>query len=518
MASPQKWGPFIDFEAKPGTKRSLGEADLFVPFAQTGTSLLFANVRARLDDDSDQEGNFGLGFRHMLDSGWNLGVYGYFDRRRTSYDNYFNQATFGGEMLGRDWDFRANAYLPFGDRVKDVDSLNTAELSGATVLFRGGEERALAGFDAEVGWRVPLWSAEDNQQLRVYVGGFRFDDDVVKAVAGPRLRAELTAYQVPGLWDGARLTLGAEYQHDDVRGSQGFAMVRLRVPLQRPERSPTRLTPQERRMVDHVVRDVDVVSQAGNFGAPETVTQTASGQSLTVVSSASTTGANLPTAVTDAGANSTVILSGSFTTNSNATGVITLRSGQTLMGAGSLAIRSASGRVATLTTPTATVTGNVGSSNRTVNMATNSTLTGMTINNTDSTGNNALGVGANGVSGARIVNNTIVSTENGGGTAHGIDIVSASSNITVSGNTITARGTSGAAFAIAVQVNGSSATVTRNMLSASGGTTTNAHTDLSGANILTGSSGNTVGAGNCSVSVAGTGATVTYTNAAACGP
>jgi hypothetical protein len=46
-----KWGPSIDFEAKPGTKRSLGEADLFVPLWQDPTTLFFGNLRARLDDD-----------------------------------------------------------------------------------------------------------------------------------------------------------------------------------------------------------------------------------------------------------------------------------------------------------------------------------------------------------------------------------------------------------------------------------------------------------------------------------
>ncbi|HVV88708.1 MAG TPA: hypothetical protein VHE35_36940, partial [Kofleriaceae bacterium] len=67
----------------------------------------------------------------------------YYDRRRTDYDNYFNQTTFGGELLGRDWEFRGNVYLPFGERVKNVDSLNTAEISGTSVIFHGGEERAL---------------------------------------------------------------------------------------------------------------------------------------------------------------------------------------------------------------------------------------------------------------------------------------------------------------------------------------------------------------------------------------
>jgi hypothetical protein len=149
-------------------------------------------------------------------------------------------------------------------------------------------------------------------------------------------------------------------------------------------------------------------------------------------------------------------------------------------------------------------------------MANNSTLTGLTINNTDATGANALAVRANGVSGARIVNNTINATENGAGTAHGIDVLGGSSNITVNGNTITASG-NGGGLTLGVQVNGSSATVTGNTLSASGAFT-NYHTRLVNANVLGGSSGNTVIAGNCSIAFAGVGTTVSYTNAANCGP
>ncbi|MBF0166963.1 MAG: inverse autotransporter beta domain-containing protein [Alphaproteobacteria bacterium] len=111
-----KWGPHIDLEGKAGTKRNLGEADLFVPLVQNQQSLLFADFRTRLDDHGSQEGNFGLGARAMLDHGWNLGAYGYFDRRRSDNGNYFNQATLGIEGLSQDWDVRLNSYLPVGRR------------------------------------------------------------------------------------------------------------------------------------------------------------------------------------------------------------------------------------------------------------------------------------------------------------------------------------------------------------------------------------------------------------------
>ena len=77
-------------------------------------------------------------------------------------------------------------------------------------------------------------------------------------------RAGVFEFSVDDLlgFSNARLTLGAEVQHDDVRGTQGFAVARLRVPLQQETKAP-RLTAQERRMTERVVRDVDIVSVPG---------------------------------------------------------------------------------------------------------------------------------------------------------------------------------------------------------------------------------------------------------------
>src|SRR5262249_22707328 len=153
----------------------------------------------------------------------------------------------------------------------------------------------------------------DDKALRVYAGGYYFDSNTTDAVAGPRLRAELTMYHVPGLWDGARLTFGAEYQHDDERGHQAFGLARLRIPLQFfASENPGRLTPQERRMTDPVVRDVDIVSKERVQPQPlvETATLTANGQSLTLLTPAMANFGTLPPAVANAGANSFVVMYG----------------------------------------------------------------------------------------------------------------------------------------------------------------------------------------------------------------
>ena len=451
-----KWNAHVDLEGKAGSKRHLGEVDLFLPLAQDERTLLFADLRTRIDDNESREGNFGMGLRHMLEADWNLGAYGYFDRRRSELHSYFNQVTLGAEALSPDWDLRANAYLPLGRRSRETGSFATATLEGTSAFITSGgsEERSLAGFDAEIGWRVPVFALESGVALRVFGGGYHFTADGVPDVTGPRGRVELVVDQVPGLWEGARLAVGAEAQHDDPRGGQGFLGARLRIPLHGQGMAPSALTAMERRMTDPVVRDIDIVTRASTFSTTETATETASGQKLAVVNSATTAGADLDEAVAAAGANSTVLLSGSFTT----TATIRMQPGQTLMGAGTLTIRSPSGRTATLTNPAATV--QTSAVITAIEMAANSTLMGMTVSNSWSGGVSNTAIEAY-QPGAVIRGNVITATNSdlsgwavgiGGGVDGIIDgntivvrsngpliyaiFASNNANVTVSGNTI----------------------------------------------------------------------------------
>lgn len=503
-----KWGPFLDVEGMVGTKRSIGELDLFVPLGQDERTLLFSDVRFKADDQNSLEGNLGLGARHMLPGGWNVGGYGYFDRRRTPNYNYFNQLTFGAELLGTNFDFRANSYWPIGQTWVSTTTSGgpaTAVVSGSalSVTIPGSTtstEYALTGFDAEAGVRVPIFDMAGPYDLRFYAGGYRFSDGVTPVIAGPRLRLEFTNYRIPELWGGTRLMSGIEWQYDDVRGSQGFASLRLRVPLQGSSGRPT-LNYQERRMTDPIVRDVDIVSQMQTIVAPtvtEMATTTASGQAITGISSATTTGAALPGAVTAAGANSVVVLQGTFNTGTNN---VQTQQGQTLMGAGQLAVRTASGRTVTASMPGATIaatnaTGNGGA----VTLQAGSSLIGMTVSNAFSGGAGGSAVRmADGAGNLTISNNTLIVTQSGANAALGLSGGTGQSNTLISGNTITVTGSGAATTMTALFLNGaggSSFTVTGNTLNASGGTTNNM-VNLNSATISAGSTGNVRGSGAC---------------------
>jgi hypothetical protein len=522
-----KWGPHIDFEAKPGSKRTLGEADLFVPIVQDPRTLWFGNLRGRFDDQSNREGNLGLGVRRMLGGGWNLGGYGYLDRRKSESGQFYSQVTLGGEALGRDWDLRANAYLPQGDRVRDLGSTTTVtttaggasfvSIAGSTVqIVTPGattmtavstvEERALRGYDAELGWRVPLFDLDAPRELRVYAGGFRFKDEVAK-VQGPRLRLELAMAELPYLWRGAQLIAGVEAQDDNVRGGQRFLSVRLRVPLGGGDERASPRGVQERRMTAPVMRDVDIVTQGRTVSSSTTTAEPAlvetatlsTGQSFFLVDSTVIDGSQVPAAVAAAGANSLVILSGTF----NAGAQIVLQSGQTVTSGGAtLALRTSSGRTGSL----ATSAGTVNAGDDAFFMGGNSTLSGLSINGTHT------GI-TNNVSGATIENNTIV-INNTSGTAVGI--VGSSDGAAIRNNTITVTVSAGAGSGASTLGLGGATNVliTGNTFSANGGAAQ--HTAvLNNTSIAAGSTGNVRVSGDCQLFGSNTGS-IGFTNGTTC--
>ena len=462
-----KWGGHIDLEGKAGTDRNLGETDLFIPLWQDDDTLTFTSIRARMDDNNSHEGNFGLGIRQMLDTGWNFGGYGYFDRRHSPYGNKFNQLTFGAEALSLDWDFRANVYVPIGTTQYMEDSLSTVDVSGTTLMYNQGEERALRGFDGEIGWRILLFKANAGQQLRAYAGGYRFTEDGVDTVQGPRGRLDLTFDEVPFLWEGSRFSFGAEIQHDSPRGTQGFASFRLRIPLHGFGDTPKpRLTAMERRMSDPIIRDIDVVSQAGQFSEASEITETADGETITVLNSNSTSAANFATDIANAGANSTVILSGNYTAINSVT---TVQSGQTIVGGGALDIKTPTGRSVTVTIPDASISGSgsnggAGGGARFFNMADNSSLIGVTAN-VNTTGS-AYIVHIEGKQNVTIRNNNLTA-QNDNSTAGAI-IIRDSQDVTIKNNVSSVTSDGNGARFLAIIGNNSNISIDDNELSVTG--------------------------------------------------
>lgn len=289
--------PYAEATTRLGSESQLINGGVFLPLWQDQDTLLFADVRGQWTDQQAAEGNWGIGFRHITPGDRIVGAYGYFDLRHTIHNNTFHQGAFGFETLSVEDEFRINAYIP-EESPQRANAASSARVSGGTIVVNAGEERAYYGIDFEFGKLLADWQDGD-VELRGFAGGYFFDrsTDGFEAIAGPRVRAELRLYDLDLLGEGSRLVLGGAYEYDDVRGSQGSALLQVRVPF--GPGAPRRLNRLQRRMLDPVVRDIDIVTNTGR-SADEPALLAKTGDAINQVTVFDATESNLPAAIAGA--------------------------------------------------------------------------------------------------------------------------------------------------------------------------------------------------------------------------
>lgn len=420
-----RWSAHGSATVKAGAERSIGELDLFVPLLQGDSSMLFGDLRMQTDDSGNQEYNAGLGFRRMGEN-WVVGGYGFYDYRKSDETgNTFSQGTFGVEALSDALELRANGYLPEGGEQVAANA-TLVELVGTSLQMRLGSERALPGFDAEIGYG--LWnSKDDNRELRFFLGGYHFDAADFDTVAGSRGRLEMRMFDLDALGEGSRFTLGAEITHDNVRDAQGFALARLTIPFGGGRRSGRGGL--ERRMVDYVVRDVDIITGT-SASAPEAVNYADTGAAVGTVTVVS---ADANTLAAGGAASGLVIIDGAIDT----TGSIALADNARLIGGGGglVVVGVDSGTQMTYRAAGArgVINGTV-DGGAVVTMASNTIVADLDINNL-STVKLSEGIRSTGT-GASITGNFITTVAEEG---HAVHLSGADSNI-VDGNIMTTSG------------------------------------------------------------------------------
>jgi len=424
------WRSYTELEGRVGGAAALGQYSLFVPLWQDSGSILFVDARGYQDDQSAAEGNWGLAYRTVLENDWILGVNGFFDLRRTQYDNWFSQAGFGVELLDVNRGFRINGYIPDGE-AKSIAGANGAFLQNGNIVVGSGLEASFWGIDAEA--ERLMWFRDGNSssvdlELWAAVGVFHFDNDGdgFEAMTGPRLRTELRVFDVPLLGRDSRLVLGGQYQHDDVRGSLGTGTVSVRIPFgPGGGRKNRRLRGLARRMVAPIERDIDIVTNT--FSTAEAANFASSGQAISqaVVIDANTVGA--AGVVAGAGANSVVIVDGSAGTILPGGSILT-NNGQVLLGGGSgLAVIGANtGTAATFNGPGIRPTiNNTNNAINTIGVTTDASVIGL-----DVIGGLTGIISGNLTVGSQILNNNVSNTASNGFRFNGV-------NGTVAGNTAT---------------------------------------------------------------------------------
>jgi hypothetical protein len=325
------WAPVFEFEGRVNSDRSLVSPKFLIPLKQDENSMLFTDIRSRLDDNASEEYNIGVGYR-TINNDWIYGGYVFADYLNSENGNAYWQGVGGLEALSENWDLRINGYKP---------ESTEHSIAGSTSLIIGGggnfgishgigsRERALPGVDAEVGYKLPL----NGIDLRVYGGGYYFDADGFDTVSGPKARAEITFNEsnTNFLANGMELTFGVQYQNDGPREGTTTALAQLRIPFGESDEH-SKLTPLEKRMTNFIRRDVDIVAGHAKIAAyDEAATVTAAGTgvqytSATIINSSTP---DPQTTVINAGPNAFILADGP-----GITGEVILLGGQALVGGG----------------------------------------------------------------------------------------------------------------------------------------------------------------------------------------
>ncbi len=179
----------------------------FTPLFQTpGQTLTYLDGKLRIDTGSSVlGGNLLFGHRFLNDAKTRvIGGYVSYDTRNTGA-TVFNQLGAGFEVLGQNWDFNTNAYLPIGNNnVQLAGSATGFGFQGNSLLLDRTRvlQDALAGFDAEVGTPLMRWKGGG---LKGYAGGYLYSGEGIPSFAGVRGR-------LVGTWGG--MTSGLSIQND----------------------------------------------------------------------------------------------------------------------------------------------------------------------------------------------------------------------------------------------------------------------------------------------------------------
>jgi parallel beta-helix repeat protein len=275
---------------KLGSERSLLMNEFWIPVVQNveDGSVVYADLRMMADDQENREFNIGIGYRKMiLETLIGRGIAGthiWLDRRYTERGSAFNQVTAGAEWYADDWELKLNAYLPLNDSHSYGEGTSGAtgsgSFAGTQIIFQGGGqgiiEEALAGVDIELGYKLPLPEGITDS-TRIYGGLYHFEGDESNDVSGWRARiaSDITS----------DIQLGARFQSDDERGSQGFLEAAVRLPFGHKKSYQTEGL--RARLDESPERDVDIVtneavSGSGNGGTIPLL-NTATGTIQTVI-------------------------------------------------------------------------------------------------------------------------------------------------------------------------------------------------------------------------------------------
>jgi hypothetical protein len=240
--------------------------DNLVPLLGTRDTMLFLDQKTVLGSAGANEENVGLGLRSLLrDETILVGGNFFYDTRFTENDARHHQLGFGIEGLTKWVDARTNFYFPVSGKKRVSKGLSHAFRSRSLIEVDRYEE-PLTGFDYEAGVLIPRIS--DYCETRAFIGGYHYFPDPGASVAGIKGRFEIRPIRA--------LTVGFEVKNDNYNDAEYFVEAFLSIPLdtmnvfrlRNPFAKSTSyfaykkgIRPLRARMVDRIVRDIDIVAR-----------------------------------------------------------------------------------------------------------------------------------------------------------------------------------------------------------------------------------------------------------------
>ncbi len=162
-----------------------------LPIVPMDDSVLFGDLRMFVDNFGEVGANAGLGYRAYLEE-WDrvIGVSAWYDADHSTGE-LFHQAGVSLEMWINHVDLLANIYVPVSDRDTVFSrQLTNERFSGNRLLFDEVRSvgEAMPGIDLTLGLVLPGDFAAEHD-LRVYAGWYHFEGDTLETIDGYRLRA-----------------------------------------------------------------------------------------------------------------------------------------------------------------------------------------------------------------------------------------------------------------------------------------------------------------------------------------
>ena len=126
---------------------------LFASLYKKGMFVPMLDLRGHRFDNNTYASNIGFVGRYIPEKNTiceMLGINAFWDYRE-GHRGHYNQIGIGGEVLGKRWDFRANAYVPVGSKTTQTICLFN-DYIGDYFFYQKCEESVCYGFNAEVGY------------------------------------------------------------------------------------------------------------------------------------------------------------------------------------------------------------------------------------------------------------------------------------------------------------------------------------------------------------------------------